>query len=62
MLTENLYTVREAAQETKLAYWTIWHLLKVGRLMKTKVAGRTMIRESELRKLIVDVPVNRSEG
>jgi excisionase family DNA binding protein len=54
MLSEPLYTVREAAEQTRLAYWTIWDLLKKGRLMRTKVAGKTFIRESELRKLIVD--------
>jgi len=56
MLTETLYTVREAAEQTGLAYWTIWDLFKKGRLMKTKVAGKTMVRQSELEKLIVDIP------
>jgi excisionase family DNA binding protein len=56
MLTEELYTVREASELTRLAYWTIWHHLKTGRLMRTKVGGKTMIRRSELEKLIVDVP------
>jgi excisionase family DNA binding protein len=60
MLTETLYTVREASEQTRLAYWTIWDLLKRGRLMKTKVAGKTMIRQSELEKLIVDVPRSRA--
>jgi len=59
MLTETLYTVREAAEQTGLAYWTIWDLFKKGRLMKTKVAGKTMVRESELQKLIVDIPKPR---
>jgi excisionase family DNA binding protein len=54
MLSENLYTVREAAEQTRLAYWTVWDLLKKGRLIRTKVAGKTFIRESELRKLFVD--------
>jgi excisionase family DNA binding protein len=54
MLSENLYTVREAAEQTRLAYWTVWDLLKKGRLVRTKVAGKTFIRESELKKLFVD--------
>lgn len=54
MLTEGLFTVPEAAAQTRLSYWTIWDLLKKGRLLRTKVAGRTFIRESELKKLIVD--------
>lgn len=59
MLTdEELYTVRESAKLTRLAYWTIWDLLKKGRLMKTKVAGKVFIRRSELMKLIVDQPKN----
>lgn len=58
MLTEELYTVREASELPwlRLRYWTLWHHLKTGRLMKTKVGGKTMIRRSELEKLIVDVP------
>ena len=56
MLTEQLFTVSEASVLTRLAYWTVWDYLKTGRLMKTKVGGRTFIRRSELEKLIVDVP------
>ena len=61
MLTEELYTVREASELPwlKPRYWTLWDLLKKGRLMKTKVSGKTMIRRSELEKLIVDVPKSR---
>ena len=61
MLTEELYTVREASELPwlKLRCWTLWDLLKKGRLMKTKVSGKTMIRRSELEKLIVDVPKSR---
>ena len=56
MLTEELYTVPEASELTRLAYWTIWDYLKRGKLMRTKVGGKTMIRRSELEKLIVDIP------
>lgn len=54
-LTEKLYSVREAAEVTGLAYATIWSHFKRGKLMKTKMGGKTMVRRSELEKLIVDV-------
>ena len=54
LFPDPLYTVRESSELTGHAYWTIWDMLKKGRLTKTKVGGKTMIRESELRKLIVD--------
>lgn len=34
--------------------WTIQSWLSRGRLQRTKVGGRTMIRQSELEKMIVD--------
>lgn len=54
LLNERIFTVKEAADESHLRPWTIWCLLKEGKLMRTKVAGKTFVRESELRKLIVD--------
>ena len=56
MLNEPLYTVNEAAglPWIRLSAWTIWDLLKKGRLMRTKVAGKTFVRESELKKLVVE--------
>jgi excisionase family DNA binding protein len=54
MLTEGLYTVNEAAEQMRLKPWTIWDLLKRGKMIRTKVAGKTFVRESELKKLIVD--------
>jgi hypothetical protein len=58
MLTEELYTVREASELPwlRLKYWTLWDLMKKGHLTRTKVHGKTLIRRSELEKLIVDVP------
>ena len=57
MLTEEkLYTVPEVAEYTGQSEWTIRHYRKVGKLMRTKVGGSVRIRESELRKLIVDEP------
>jgi hypothetical protein len=56
MLDEPIYTVKESAELPwlRLTYWTIWDLLKKGTLMRTKVAGKTFVRESELRKLVVE--------
>ncbi|HWY69574.1 MAG TPA: helix-turn-helix domain-containing protein [Terriglobales bacterium] len=63
MITEELYTVREASELPwlRLKFWTIWDLLKKGKLQKTKVSGKTLIRRSELEKLIVDVPKSRAQ-
>jgi hypothetical protein len=54
MLSETLYTVNEAAARMRLSPWTLWDHLKKGLLIRTKVAGKTFLRESELKKLIVD--------
>jgi excisionase family DNA binding protein len=59
---EILFTVREAAEQTGLAYATIWSHFKRGKLMKTKLGGKTMVRQSELEKLIRDVPVKRERA
>jgi excisionase family DNA binding protein len=52
---ENLLSVEEAARRLGgLSKWTIHAWLSKGRLQRTKVGGRTMIRESELTKVISD--------
>jgi excisionase family DNA binding protein len=52
---EALYSVKEAAQRLGgISPWTIHAWLSKGRLQRTKVGGRTMIRESELAKIIDD--------
>ena len=52
---ENLLSVEEAARKLGgLSKWTIHAWLSQGRLRRTKVGGRTMIRESELQKVIQD--------
>jgi len=56
MAIEKLYSVEEAAKALGISYWTVWAKLKKGTLLRTKVGGRTVIRESELLKLIVDKP------
>jgi excisionase family DNA binding protein len=52
---ENLLSVTEAARRLGgISKWTIHAWLSQGRLQRTKVGGRTMIRESELSKVIKD--------
>jgi excisionase family DNA binding protein len=52
---ENLFSVEEAARRLGgLSKWTVHAWLSQGKLQRTKVGGRTMIRESELQKVIED--------
>jgi excisionase family DNA binding protein len=62
MAIEKLYGVEEAAKALGISHWTIWSKLKNGDLRRTKVGGRTVIRESELQKLIVDQPPKARAG
>jgi excisionase family DNA binding protein len=57
MSLEKLYSVEEAAKALGISHWTVWSKLKNGDLRRTKIGGRTVIRESELKKLIVDQPL-----
>lgn len=58
MAIEKMYSVEEAAKALGISYWTVWAKLKNGTLLRTKIGGRTVIRESELQKIIVDQPRN----
>ena len=50
-----LLSVEEAARRLGgISKWTVHAWLSQGRLQRTKVGGRTMIRESELTKVIED--------
>ncbi len=50
---ENLLSVNEVAKRLGgISKWTVHAWLSQGRLKRTKVGGRTMIRESELAKVI----------
>lgn len=50
---ENLLSVEEAARRLGgISKWTVHAWLSQGRLRRTKVGGRTMIRESELKRVI----------
>jgi excisionase family DNA binding protein len=52
---DNLLSVEEAARRLGgISKWTVHAWLSQGRLRRTKVGGRTMIRESELEKVIED--------
>jgi excisionase family DNA binding protein len=52
---ESLISVEEAAKRLGgISKWTVHAWLSQGRLNRTKVGGRTMIRESELAKVIED--------
>jgi excisionase family DNA binding protein len=50
-----LMSVNEAARRLGgISKWTVHAWLSQGRLQRTKVGGRTMIRESELQRVIED--------
>jgi excisionase family DNA binding protein len=52
---ENLLSVEEAAKRLGgISKWTVHAWLSKGKLLRTKVGGRTMIRESELARVIED--------
>jgi hypothetical protein len=53
-LVELLYTIREAAKELRISPWTLWDALRRGAVLRTRIMGRTFLRESELKKLIID--------
>jgi excisionase family DNA binding protein len=54
-IMDNLLSVEEAAKRLGgLSKWTIHAWLSKGRLRRTKVGGRTMIRESELQRVMED--------
>ena len=55
MSLEALLSIEEAARRLGgISKWTVYAWLSQGRLQRTKVGGRTMIRESELAKVIQD--------
>jgi excisionase family DNA binding protein len=55
MSLEALLSIDEAAKRLGgISKWTVYAWLSQGRLQRTKVGGRTMIRESELAKVIQD--------
>ena len=60
---DRLLSIPEAAKFLGgLSPWTIHAWLSKGKLQRTKVGGRTMIRESELQKVIEDGGKSRAPG
>src|SRR3954452_22102684 len=56
-MEDSLLSVSEAARKLGgISKWTVHAWLSQGKLQRTKVGGRTMIRESELSKVIQDGP------
>jgi len=52
---EKLLSVEDAAERLGgISKWTLYSWLSQGKLQRTKVGGRTMIRESELARVIHD--------
>lgn len=50
---DQLLSVEEAAQRLGgISKWTVHAWLSQGKLRRTKVGGRTMIRESELARVV----------
>lgn len=52
---EELVSIEEAARRLGgISKWTVHAWLSQGKIQRTKVGGRTMIRESELAKVVND--------
>jgi excisionase family DNA binding protein len=51
---EKLYSVEEAAEALRISKWTVACWLSKGVLRRTKCGARTLIRESELQRVIQD--------
>lgn len=50
---EQLYSIEDAAKKLGgISKWTLYAWLSQGRLQRTKIGSRTMIRESELLRLM----------
>lgn len=55
IVMENLMSIDEAAKRLGgISKWTVHAWLSQGKMQRTKVGGRTMIRESELQRVIDD--------
>jgi len=50
---ENLLSVKEAAKQLGISKYTVDAWLSKKKMQRTKVGRRTMIRESELEKVII---------
>jgi excisionase family DNA binding protein len=52
MSWDELLTVRKSANDLNVSHWTIRAWLSTGRLQRTKVGRRTMIRRSEIERFL----------
>ena len=62
MALEKMYSVPEAAEVLGISTWTIYAYLSSAKLKRSKIGSRTVIRESELEKLIEDGGKSRRPG
>jgi excisionase family DNA binding protein len=49
---ERLYSVKDAAQALGISPATVYTWLSLGRIVRTKIGSRVLIRQSELERLI----------
>jgi excisionase family DNA binding protein len=62
-LMENLLDVKEVARRLGgLSKYTVHSWLSSGKLRRTKIGSRTMVRESELERLIAEGDGGKSAG
>lgn len=62
MVDDRLLSVEQAALALGgISKWTVYAWLSQGRLRRTKVGSRTMVRESELRRVVEDQPRSRAK-
>ena len=59
---EDLYSVSEAADKLRLSKWTVHAMLGDGRLRRTKIGSRVLIRESELARLVAEGDGKKGRG
>jgi excisionase family DNA binding protein len=63
MDSDSLLSVEQAALRLGgLSKWTIYSWLSQGKLRRTKVGSRTMVRESELARVIREEEVHAQQG
>jgi len=56
------YSVDEAAKLLTLSHWTIRAWIRDGRLRSAKIGNRRVVRETELRRLVVDDPPRKTKA
>jgi excisionase family DNA binding protein len=60
LLKDELLSVKRTTEELGgVSKWTIYAWLSQGKLRRTKVGSRTMIRRSELQRVIHEAPPSR---